>query len=97
MNAATPQTEANVTLIAIEHAFKVRGLIAFLRDTADLMHTLVEKCEPICPGEAAGWVMRLDTIGNALAVSNDEMSDTLSAAGFSAPLAWGNLVHREGT
>jgi hypothetical protein len=97
MNTPAGMDVTSVTIAATEHAYRVRGLITFLRDTADQVHALAEKGAPICTGEAAGWVIRLDTIGNALAESSDNLSDTMRAAGMDAPLALGNLTQRENT
>jgi hypothetical protein len=89
---ADAQTFARLT--ATELAFFVHGFIPLLRDVNELIYKAVEASEPIDPSEAAGWVLRLDTLTNMLTNTSDECADDLRKCGVDAPLAWGTTVQR---
>lgn len=86
-----------VTMAASEHAWTAHGLIAFYRDIADQMFEASEADEPIDSADVFLWRLKLDTLGNTLTASLDDLSTAMRKSEFSAPLAWGTFVAREGT
>ncbi len=77
------------------HAFCLSGLIAFYRDLADEMHAAATRDKGVESGELQHWLLKVDTLNNTLAASFDAFTEAMRAAGHSAPMADGSLVHRE--
>jgi hypothetical protein len=82
-------------MASTECAHFLFGLVLLVRDLAEMMHTAAERDELIEPGEVAGFVTRLDLLGNCLCERSDEFSAALRMQGVSAPPGWGGEVHRE--
>ena len=97
MSELSREATAMFGLTVTEHAFLVHGLVPFFRDLANEMVGESANDRPVDASYIANWVLKLDTLLNALSSSSDDFSEHARNAGIFAPLAWGSVVMRAGT
>ncbi len=95
MNFHDKDSMAGLSLTVTEHAFRLHGLIPFFRDLADQIYTASNNDAPTDSADMGVWVLKLDTLLNALSDSSDDLSEHARKAGIAAPLSWGSVVQRE--
>ena len=83
-----------VQMTAAQHVAAVAGFVNVFRLVVQNIEDTRSVGEPIDPAEIAGWVERLDFLGNTLSTSNDDAINTLRDVGVETILCTGSVVSR---